>query len=662
MNVHKIVVPPIMGHSHIAYRPDIDGLRAIAVLAVVAFHYFPGRLPGGFVGVDVFFVISGYLITRILVGSLQKGTFSFAGFYSRRIRRIFPALLVILAASFVLGWFVLMPMEFKQLGEQIVAAAFFVANFLFWSQSGYFDNPLEKPLLHLWSLSIEEQFYVVWPMLLWFAWNRKWPLLPTIAAVTLASFATNIVVTTNDPVAGFYSPLTRAWELGLGALLACSRAPMEGQSYFGSRRGLSMVGLLMIGGTTLLLDKEATFPGWWAAVPVLGACFVIIAGPGSFLNRKLLSLPPLVWIGLISYPLYLWHWVLLTFARSAVDHELTAVHRIGLILLSVLLADLTCRLVEKPIRFGGVGRVKIAALTASLVLLAVIGGQAWRNNGFPIRYKVVPGAIAERLDTVSKRATDARTALLTYRYNHTGNALRDKCWITTKTPTDWFVGRGCLPSSKSRKPRVLIWGDSHAARLYPGLKLDRTLKVGLVARDICTATLKAGTHGDGNDKKCLESNKTLLSLIEKNPPDVVILFSAWYHQHYYGEPKALLKGVAEMARKVKEAGVRRVIVAGPTPHWEDDLPKVVYKHWENLSPPRRLDVGLQENAVKLDRMMREKSWPRGVEFFSMMDSLCDDEGCLTYVPDLQELTSYNYGHLTIPAGAYVTQKMNLHRH
>ena len=302
MDVRQVFVAPFAGRPHIAYRPDIDGLRAIAVLAVVGFHYFPGRLPGGFIGVDVFFVISGYLITSILLRSLQDGTFSIAGFYGRRVRRIFPALAVILAVSFVLGWALLMPLEFKQLGKQIVAGAFFVPNFLFWSEAGYFDNPLEKPLLHLWSLGIEEQFYIVWPVLLWFVWSRRWPLLSTIAAITFVSFATNILLTTNDPVAGFYSPISRAWELGLGALLACWRTSIKGKSYPGSNRGLSMVGLLMIGGTTLLLDETATFPGWWAAVPVLGACLVIIAGPGSFLNRRLLSFPALVWIGLISYP------------------------------------------------------------------------------------------------------------------------------------------------------------------------------------------------------------------------------------------------------------------------------------------------------------------------------------------------------------------------
>jgi peptidoglycan/LPS O-acetylase OafA/YrhL len=657
MNVRAIFAP-FTSRSAIDYRPDIDGLRAIAVLAVVGFHYFPGRVPGGFIGVDVFFVISGYLITNILLRSLQNGAFSIAGFYGRRVRRIFPALVVILAASFMLGWAVLMPVEFKQLGKQIVAAALFVPNFLFWSQAGYFDNPLAKPLLHLWSLGIEEQFYIVWPMLLWFIWTRRWPLLSTIAGIVLVSFAMNVVVTNSNPTAGFYSPVTRAWELGLGALLACWRTSMEGESTLGNR-GLSMIGLLMIGATILLLDKTKTFPGWWAAVPVLGTCLVIIAGSSSLLNRRLLSFPVLVWIGLISYPLYLWHWVLLTFARAGMGHGLTAIYRIGLILLSIVLADLTYRFVEKPIRSGGIRPLKIATLTASLAIVAVIGSQVWRNDGFPIRYN---GAL-EAMAGEPAAAAKARKALLTYSYDYLGNALRGKCWLSRQ---DNAAFDACLPEASSSKRRVLIWGDSHAARLYPGAKLDADLKVGLTALDVCPPTLKAVDGG------CLPMNQKVLSLVKKNPPDVVILFAAWFKYPLVftkggvsdagaigPHTEAMLQGTVELTKEIRKAGVDRVIVVGPPPHWANDLPKVVYEHWVRLSPSRRLNVGLEPDAFKLDRLMRQQSWPRGVAYFSMTDALCDDNGCLTYAPGSEELISYDYGHLTIPGAAFVWEKMKL---
>ncbi|MEI7824499.1 MAG: acyltransferase [Chlorobiaceae bacterium] len=207
--------------SHPNYRPDIDGLRAVAVLAVVGFHAFPSWLMGGFVGVDVFFVISGYLISTIIFNNLDKGTFSFSEFYARRIMRIFPALILVLFACLAFGWFALLSDEFNQLGKHIAAGTGFVSNLVLWRESGYFDNSSgTKPLLHLWSLGIEEQFYIVWPLVLWFAWKRKFNLLTITVLVTIFSFLLNIKGIKQDAVATFYSPQTRFWELLCGSLLA----------------------------------------------------------------------------------------------------------------------------------------------------------------------------------------------------------------------------------------------------------------------------------------------------------------------------------------------------------------------------------------------------------------------------------------------------------
>jgi Predicted acyltransferases len=195
----------------------------VAILAVLGFHTLPALLPGGFIGVDVFFVISGYLITRILLTSLEDGSFAFGNFYARRIRRIFPALCVVLAASFALGWVLLLPEEFRQLGKDILASAAFVPNLVFWNETGYFDASLvHRALLHLWSLGVEEQFYILWPLLLWLTRRRKlaafWPIL----AITALSFAASVYLSRTDPIAAFYSPISRAWELGIGSLLACA--------------------------------------------------------------------------------------------------------------------------------------------------------------------------------------------------------------------------------------------------------------------------------------------------------------------------------------------------------------------------------------------------------------------------------------------------------
>jgi len=202
------------------YRHDIDGLRAIAVLSVVAFHAFPNWIKGGFIGVDIFFVISGFLISTIIFENLDKGTFSFKEFYSRRIRRIFPALLIVLASSYLLGWFTLLANEYKQLSNHIFGGASFISNIILISESGYFDNAAEtKPLLHLWSLAIEEQFYIIYPFFIWFAWKKHSLLLITIS-VAILSFCLNLKGIKNDVVATFYSPQTRFWELMCGSLLA----------------------------------------------------------------------------------------------------------------------------------------------------------------------------------------------------------------------------------------------------------------------------------------------------------------------------------------------------------------------------------------------------------------------------------------------------------
>jgi peptidoglycan/LPS O-acetylase OafA/YrhL len=304
--------------SHPKYRADIDGLRAIAVLSVVAFHAFPGVVRGGFVGVDIFFVISGYLICTILFQNLERGSFSFTEFYVRRIRRIFPALVLVLVFVMVVGWFVLTADEYRQLGKQVAGGAGFVSNLLLWREAGYFDSSAEiKPLLHLWSLGIEEQFYLVWPCLLWFAWRRRFSPLTLTLVVAAASFCLNIAVVQGDMVAAFYSPVTRFWELLSGSLLAwwhLHRAPDRAAGPVTANL-LSGSGLALLAAGFGMIHGELRFPGFWAAIPVAGALLVIAAGPAAWGNRVVLSSRICVWFGLISYPLYLWHWPLLSYAR-----------------------------------------------------------------------------------------------------------------------------------------------------------------------------------------------------------------------------------------------------------------------------------------------------------------------------------------------------------
>lgn len=389
---------PSMAHTHPKYRPDIDGLRAIAVLSVVAFHAAPTWMSGGFIGVDIFFVISGFLITTILFKSLDSGSFSFADFYSRRIRRIFPALILVLIACYAFGWFVLLADEYNQLGKHVAAGAGFIANFILWSEAGYFDKSADtKPLLHLWSLGIEEQFYIIWPVLLWFAWKRNFNLLIITVVLAITSFAMNLKNVESDPTAAFYFPHTRFWELMCGSVLAwfnlyklsvCQRIRVEANSWFNKAfkrkelvnagnalsDALGALGLMLLFYGFWRIDADLSFPGRWAVIPVAGTALIIMAGPNAWTNRKVLSNKIAVWFGLISFPLYLWHWPVLTFIRIIEGDLPSRSTRFGAVLISVALAWLTLKLVETPLRFGkDRSRRKITALCGFLCAVGLAG-------------------------------------------------------------------------------------------------------------------------------------------------------------------------------------------------------------------------------------------------------------------------------------------------
>lgn len=371
---------------HLQYRPDIDGLRAIAILLVVGFHAFPKKIASGFIGVDVFFVISGFLISSIVFSSLERERFSLLEFYYRRIRRIFPALLLVMAASLVFGSFALFPDEYEQLGKHIAGGAGFVSNFMLWGESGYFDHAAKtKPMLHLWSLAIEEQFYIFWPLLLAAAWKRKWSFLKITALIAAASFAVNVYLAGRNPTEAFYSPLPRFWELMTGGILAfiTLHKPQINSRHQNSQSIAGAV-LLLIG--CALLNQSRAFPGWWALLPTFGTALIISAGPAAWFNRKFLSNRILVWIGLISYPLYLWHWPLLSFGMIMENVDAPAPDmRNPALLLSFVLAWLTYRIVEAPFRDARHGRAKVGGLLVFMVLIGCVGYVIYESNGAKFR-------------------------------------------------------------------------------------------------------------------------------------------------------------------------------------------------------------------------------------------------------------------------------------
>jgi peptidoglycan/LPS O-acetylase OafA/YrhL len=449
---------PSVGAHRFNYRPDVDGLRAIAIISVVIYHAFPRLMPGGFVGVDVFFVISGFLISGILLQSLRTGTFSFPGFYANRVRRLFPALLVVLSACFVFGWFFLLPDEYANLGKHMVGAVSYVENFILRREVGYFDTRSTlKPLMHLWSLGIEEQFYLTYPLFLWITWHFRRNLFAVVLVLAALSFSLNILQIRHDPAGAFFLPQTRGWELAMGCAIACLAIAGKGQStpaavqwlaQFAAwqsnllRNVCSAFGMLLIVVAVKGIQENDLFPGWRALLPSCGAALVILGGPTAWINRKILAARFAVFVGLISYPLYLWHWPILTFARILHGSEASASVRIGGVLLSFALAWVTFRFVESPIRFGRRTWITPVALVLTSVIVAGLGYAAYQD-GFIERFPKFVGDLGHLRQVVWSTPECREIA---------GLAQIDYCRTTSGRPPD-----------------VLLIGDSHAAVLYDGL-------------------------------------------------------------------------------------------------------------------------------------------------------------------------------------------------
>ncbi len=448
--------------AHPKYRADIDGLRAIAVLSVVVFHAFPSYMPGGFVGVDIFFVISGFLISGIIFENLERDTFSFIEFYSRRIKRIFPALFLVLIASLCLGWFALFADEYKQLGKHIAGGAGFIANFLFWKESGYFDNAAEtKPLLHLWSLAIEEQFYIAWPFILWFVWKKKINVFISIITILCISFLLNISKVNSDAVAAFYMPQTRFWELLIGSVLAYSMVYVKVPEVNSNipRNVRSLLGMILIIVGVFIITKQKEFPGWWAGLPTIGAALVISAGREAWFNRFILSNRVVVWIGLISYPLYLWHWPLLSFARI-IDSGFasTRIVRVIAVILSIIFAWLTYRLIEKPIRFGEHSRIKTIVLFLLMIVVGYSGYLCYAHDGLEFRLSIA--------NSQNKNFETIQHNLAGISIEYQENEICSKRYPFPER--EKYKTFFCV-QNKDEKPTILLIGSSFANHLYLGL-------------------------------------------------------------------------------------------------------------------------------------------------------------------------------------------------
>ena len=579
------------------YRADIDGLRAIAVSAVVLFHAGTPGFGGGFTGVDIFFVISGYLITSLILPDIDARCFSIVAFYQRRIRRIFPALIVVIAFCIVVGYFLLTPNDYKTFGRSVVATGFFISNIFFWQQTSYFGAPAsENPLLHTWSLSIEEQFYLFYPMfLVLISKTSRKTRIAALLSVCLISFIACVGLIFYKPSATFYLGPTRAWELLVGGIIALGIIPTSDHRNF--NRAAALTGLMCIVYGIVCYSSSMRYPGYAALAPVVGAALLIWSGQTEkTAAHQLLSTAPFTAMGRGSYSLYLWHFPLFAYFEYAALGKIGSLTTAEVCALSLIAAFLSLQFVERPFRFPA-----RKAIVPRLVLMTTVAMAILVGAGAYIQFD---GGVPSRMDVVSAKYLDAERDK--YRHHQECMSLEDRI----VRPTD-----ACKLGTVGARPTALLWGDSHA--MVTATALERAALKNKAAF-LFAASVDCPTGiGFSIDPKigpafvatpgyqyCEKYNSGMLKLALDNP-DIksVVLSSRWTNWHVgeSGSPaeaevdirlrddigvagsleanKAIfIRGFDRLLNSLISAG-KTVWIVGPVPEAPVRVPKALYiKH------------------------------------------------------------------------------------
>lgn len=603
------------------YRPDIDGLRAVAVLPVLLFHFHIKLFSGGFVGVDIFFVISGYLITQIIHADLKRDRFSLITFYERRIRRIFPALLAVLAVTTLVAFIVLLPTEVEDFGKSLLAATVSFSNVYFWSRSGYFDAAASsQPLLHTWSLGVEEQFYLLFPLLLAWVYRKAPRYLPhVLVAVGLTSFVAAVYVMRTDPSSAFYLPHLRAWELMLGALLATGAVPPLKKAW--QREVASGTGLALIAFSILTYTAATPFPGWKALAPCIGTGLILAAGrTGSSVVGRLLSLKPLVWIGLISYSLYLWHWPVIVFQNTnalIVNGLSLRSSKIILFGLCLLLAWLSWRYVEAPFRRGA-GKpsrsfVFKAALAGAVVAMAS-GAIAVALDGLPLRFKPEALEVAKFLHYKGSSPNPA------------------KCFIQSRDKYEDFDQAACLRLAPQGKNYLLV-GDSHANHLWRGISSELDVNVMQATASLCTPTIDQRLDAAPGCAQLM--NYIFTDYLLNRHVDKLVIAGYWK-----GSDLPAVQRTLQWAKKHKID----VLLFGPIMVYDSPLPRILAASIQKNDPSSIADHQLDTVAF-IDAAMKAMAASEGTAYVSLLDQICPGSRCRVFAQPGIPL-QYDYGHLT----------------
>ena len=652
---------------HPKYRGDIDGLRAVAVFAVIGYHFFPDLFPGGFIGVDIFFVISGYLISLIIFNNLKIGAFNFIDFYSNRIRRICPALILVLLTSYLIGWFKFYPDQYKDLGKYLLTGASFLSNFLLWNESGYFDRAMEtKPFMHLWSLGIEEQFYIIWPLIIYLTYKFRIKFFVVTLIVGLISFVINVEFIGAHPVAAFFSPLSRFWELLIGSLLACysikTGEVVAPGKYLSS--ALSFFGFLCILFCFFLLNKTMAFPGWLALLPTLGTALIIFGGKNSYMNRSILAHPILVSFGLISFPMYLWHWSLLSLFRVVHGENAGITLRLLIITASIFLAWLTFIFIEKPLRLHRKSRRHSLYLLIILILIGCLGYNTYVRDG--LNFRGVLMTSKSYSDSLKRTSRESECFQIPYAYKTTGQ---------------WF----CNVGDPSIPPSLFIYGDSHALNLFPALEKytnEHDVNFLFTGTSGCPPLLgiQALRGSDVLINNCQMLNQRVFDYVKKNKIKTVMLIGRWtYYTWGQSKPnvsemtlismdetqpqtleysrKSFIYGLSNTLIKYNDIGVNVIIV--------EDMPQQLVNPMDVLRKITQFNDGQINNfSVSFVEHLTHQSWASNeirkhrnqLLILNFDDVLCDNLIC-----PLASNGKFNYyddNHLSIAGSLLLFPKLN----
>jgi peptidoglycan/LPS O-acetylase OafA/YrhL len=604
----------------IRYRADIDGLRAVAVIPVVLFHAGIPAFSGGFIGVDVFFVISGYVISLSLLSDVRDGKFSILSFYERRVRRIFPALFATLLVTYLYASLVFLPSHLKDLSESLVAATLFVSNIYFWKDSGYFAaEAVYRPLLHTWSLSVEEQFYIFMPIAIYVIarWFRsRW--LPTLLPVLLMSLVLSVLATETAPTANFYLLPTRAWELLIGAMLALSPLPAIRRRAW--RELLAAFGLVLILGPVFLYDEATPFPGLNALYPCLGTAIVIYSGiHARTAVGDILSVKPLVGVGLISYSLYLVHWPLVVFVNYQNLAPPTGWQVAGIVAASLLLAIFSWHFIEQPFRQRRPWITRPRLLTGGIVAMAAFatfGVVGVRAKGFPSRF---PDFTQIEI-AGHKEWRPGRCFLLgdpDYR-----RWKRDACTLTMGGPH-----------------RMLLWGDSFAAQYVPGIIANADRIDAMVLQYTGAGCPPILSYKSYARPRCTDFNANALNIIRQERIDTVVLAARWTDQQSrgLGELKSTLEALAGL-------GVD-VYVIGQSPEFSMDVQVIAYRNGSRLADSTdSWDIFFDPD---INAQLGEHS--AGSRFIDPLAKICDGKSCI--YRDKGVFLFEDYGHYSVDGSA-----------